>query len=238
MAGEQLADSNGVLHGFVSFGGDGAQDGYLAKPNDGQTHPGVVLIQEWWGIEDHIKEMAGRLAANGYVVLAPDLYHGKVVNEPNEAGKAMMALNMGAAVQEIGASVEYLKRQPDVRSNKIGVVGFCMGGHLAWKTAETLDGAIAAVAAFYGGGYRPSADDMAKVTAPVLVVWGGKDQSIPPEDRERISNLLQQQNKTHKALLYPQAGHAFMNDKHGDLEPQAAQQAWNELLAWFQQHLG
>lgn len=239
MAGEQLEENNGVSRGSVSFGGNGGSvDGYLAKPSDGQKHPGVVLIQEWWGIEDHIKELAERLAREGYVVLAPDLYHGKVTDEPDEAGKAMMALNMDAAVQEIGKGIDYLKGRDDVRTDKIGVVGFCMGGLLAWMTAERQAGAVQAVASFYGAGYQPRPEDIAQVSAPALVVWGGKDGSIPPEAREHIATLLQQQNKTHKTLLYPNAGHAFMNDKHGDLEPQSAQQAWGELLAWFRQYLG
>ncbi|HKV83356.1 MAG TPA: dienelactone hydrolase family protein [Ktedonobacterales bacterium] len=239
MAGEHLETQDGVTRGFVSFGSNGGTvDGYLVKPEDGQAHPGVVMIQEWWGVEDHIKELAERLARQGYTVLAPDLYHGKVVDEPDEAGKAMMALNKGAAVQEIGKAVAYLKTRGDARADKIGVVGFCMGGMLAWKAAETQGGAIAAVAAFYGAGYHPGAEEMAKVTAPALVVWGGQDGSIPPADREHIASLLQQQGKTHKTLLYPNAGHAFMNDKHGDLEPESAQQAWGELVAWFKQYLG
>jgi carboxymethylenebutenolidase len=239
MAGEHLETQDGVSRGFVSFGGDGnTVDGYLVKPSDGQAHPGVVMIQEWWGVEDHIKELAERFARQGYTVLAPDLYHGKVVHEPDEAGKAMMALNKEAAVQEIGKGVAYLKTRSDVRAEKIGVVGFCMGGLLAWKAAEMQDGAIAAVAAFYGAGYRPTAEDIAKVTAPALVVWGGKDGSVPPADREHVTSLLRQQGKTHKTLLYPKAGHAFMNDKHGALEPESAQQAWGELVAWFKQYLG
>lgn len=238
MAGEHLEDKNGISRGFVSFSDGGAAvDGYLATPHDGKTHPGVLLIQEWWGIEAHIKELVERMAAYGYVVLAPDLYHGKVAQEPNTAEKEMMALNKEAAVQEVGKGIDYLKGRDDVVAAKIGVVGFCMGGLLAWKVAETQDGAIAAVAPFYGASYHPTAEDMAKVTAPALVVWGEKDGSVSPADREHISSLLQQQGKTHKTLLYP-AGHAFMNDKHGAHEPNSAQQAWNELLAWFKQYLG
>lgn len=237
MAGEHLEEKNSISRGFVSFGDGNAVDGYLAKPNDGKTHPGVLLIQEWWGIETHIKELAERMATYGYIVLAPDLYHGKVVQEPDEAGKAMMALNQQAAIQEIGKGIDYLKGRDDTQADKIGVVGFCMGGLLAWKAAEMQDGAIAAVAPFYGASYQPTTEDIAKVTAPVLVVWGEQDGSIPSEDRERITELLQQQGKTHKTLLYP-AGHAFMNDKHGAFEPASAQQAWNELMAWFKQYLG
>jgi carboxymethylenebutenolidase len=242
MAQDNLQERNGVRSGFVTYGTNGGTvDGYLARPADSAAHPGVILIQEWWGIEPHIKELAERLARQGYVVLAPDLYHGTVVQEPNEAMKQMMALNRDAAVKEISKGIAYLQSQGDIQPNKVGVVGFCMGGLLAWKVAEQENSEIAVVAPFYGGYYQPTAEEIRKVTAPVLVVWGEHDESIPPQARQQIVGLLQQEGKTYKALTYP-AGHAFMNDKHGAQDAQAAQQAaqqaWNELLAWFKQYLG
>lgn len=237
MAGE-LQEKNGISAGFVSYASNGATlDGYLARPSDGQAHLGVVLIQEWWGIEPHIKELTERLARAGYVVLAPDLYHGKVVAEPNEAAKAAMALDMGRAVAEIGKGVDYLRGRDDVQPKQVGVVGFCMGGQLAWKVAEAEGNKLAAVAPFYGAGYQPSAGDIRKVTAPALVIWGEQDGSVSAAQRQRITALLDQQGKTYKALLYP-AGHAFMNDQHDAYDPASAQQAWSELLAWLKQHLG
>lgn len=239
MAGDNLTTSGDVAAGTVSFRSDGSTvDGYLARPNDGAAHPGVILIQEWWGIDSHIKELSRRLAHDGgYVVLAPDLYHGRVVAEPDEAQKAMMALNKDNAVAEIRAGIDYLQARDDVAPKKLGLVGFCMGGFLAWKTAEAENGEIAALAPFYGGGYRPSADDLRKITAPVLAQYGSHDDSIPAEHRQHIANLLKQENKTHKVLVYD-AGHAFMNPEHGAGVPEAAEQSWAELLAWFKQYLG
>lgn len=211
--------------------------GFLAEPSDGLPHPGVVLIQEWWGLEPHITELAERLATAGYIVMAPDLYHGQVATEPDEAAKALMALNQQQAVAEIGQAVAYLIGRSDVRPKKVGVVGFCMGGLLAWRAAEAENGRIAAAAPFYAGYYQPTAADIAKVTAPVLVVWGETDRGIPAAQREHVVNLLKQEGKTFKALVYP-AGHAFMNDHHATYNPTAAAEAWSELLAWFKQYLG
>lgn len=222
----------------VTYGTNGGTvDGYLAEPTGGQAHPGVILIQEWWGIEPHIKEMAERIASQGYIVLAPDLYHGQVAQEPNEAMKHMMALNFEAAVNEIRKGIDHLQGIDQVQPKKVGVVGFCMGGMLTWKVAEQGNGELAAIAPFYAGYYTPSADDIKKVTAPVMAVWGEQDESIPVEQRNTIMQLLQQEGRTYKALIYP-AGHAFMNNTHDSHDEPSARAAWGELLAWFKQYLG
>jgi carboxymethylenebutenolidase len=238
MAQEHLASNNGILSGFVSYSGGevGSIDGYIALPNDRKAHPGVILIQEWWGIEPHIQELTQRLAREGYVVLAPDLFHGKVATEPDEAMKATMALNRDAAVAEVRSGIDYLQRREDVLPKQVGVVGFCMGGLLVWRIAELENGELAAIAPFYAAHYHPSAEDIARVSAPALVVWGQQDASISAQDRQHITQLLQQQGKTHQALVYP-AGHAFMNDRHGDYNQPSAEQAWSALLAWFKQYL-
>ncbi len=233
-----MTEHENLLAGFVSYMGDGDDsDGYLASPNDGASHPGVVLIQEWWGIEPHIKELSERLARSGYIVLAPDLYHGSVVAEPDEAMKAAMSLNQDAAVEEIRQSIDYLQSRDDVSPKKVGVVGFCMGGLLAWRVAELDNSEIAVVAPFYAGGFHPTSDETNKVTAPTLVVWGEQDASITPEDREHITSLLQRQGKTYAIRTYP-AGHAFMNDRHDSYDASAAAQAWSELLSWLKRYLG
>jgi carboxymethylenebutenolidase len=234
---EPLADKGVVRAGFVRYA-DGAHpvDGYLARPSDDRSHPGVVLIQEWWGIEPHIKQLAEKLAASGYVVLAPDLYHGKVATKPDDAMKAMMALNFSQAVAEIDRGLDYLRARPDVSSKKIGVTGFCMGGLLSWKTAEAHSDKLAAIAPFYGGKYHPTADDIRKIHVPVLTVWGSRDGSIPASERDHIVGLLRAAGKAYEARVYD-APHGFMNDTHGNHAPEAAEEAWGELLAWFGKYL-
>jgi carboxymethylenebutenolidase len=242
MSSESSTERKDVTAGLVRYpargvGGLTELDGFLARPDDGKPHPGVIVIQEWWGLEPHIKSIAERLAAAGYVALAPDLYHGKVATEPDEASKQMMALNLDLAVDEIQQAIDYLQSRDDVQPKKVGVVGFCMGGRLTWRVAERENGELAAIAPFYAGYYQPTPSDIQKVTAPALVVWGTRDQSIPASQRDHIEKLLRDEGKTYRALLYD-AGHAFMNDTHPTYHASAASQAWSELLGWLKRYLG
>ena len=242
MSGDRLTEKDGALVGLVQYPAHGAAgrqplEGYLARPDDGGPHPGVIVIQEWWGLEPHVKSLAERLANAGYVALAPDLYHGKVATEPNDAMKSMMALNLDRAVDEIQQAIDYLQSRDDVQPKKVGVVGFCMGGRLTWRVAERENGELAAIAPFYAGGYQPTAEDIRRVTAPALVVWGERDQGIPASQREHVEKLLRQEGKTYRVLLY-NAGHAFMNDTHPTYDQAAANQAWSELLDWLKRYLG
>lgn len=230
---QALTSKHGVQAGFIHEGG---VDGYLARPDDQQPYPGVLLIQEWWGIEPHIQDLTERLAREGYVVLAPDLYHGRVAKEPGEAEKEMMALDKDRAVTEIAAALDHLKAREDVAPKRLGVVGFCMGGLLTWKVAERKHGDIAAIAPFYAGFYEPTVEDIRKMGAPVLAVWGTRDASIPASQRERIVALLEQEGKPHEVVLCD-AGHAFMNDQHPTHDAACARQAWEALKGWFAKHL-
>jgi len=238
---ENLQEKDGLLVGMIDEAGTGGStaqvSGYLARPQDGQAYPGVLLIQEWWGIDGHVKDLTERMAREGYVVLAPDLYHGRVVHEPDEAQKEMMALDMPRAVSEIGSALDYLlQSRDDVEPKRVGVVGFCMGGTLTWRTAEAQDGKVAAIAPFYAVGYRPTPEDIRKVTAPALILWGTKDDSTPADGRAHIVDLLRTEGKTFEYREYD-AGHAFMNPEHGALVPDAAKEAWDELTAWFRRYV-
>lgn len=242
MKDDNLTDVNGARAGLVQYpahevAGRQSLEGYLARPDDGKPHPGVIVIQEWWGLEPHVKSLVGRLAHAGYVALAPDLYHGKVATEPNDAMKAMMALNLDRAVDEIQQAIDYLQSRDDVQPKKVGVIGFCMGGRLTWRVAERENGELAAIAPFYAGGYQPTAEDIRKVTAPALVVWGNQDQGIPASQREHVETLLRQEGKTYRVLVY-HAGHAFLNDTHPTYDQAAATQAWSELMDWLKRYLG
>src|SRR5579864_1436402 len=150
--------------------------GFLVRPDLDAPARGVVVIQEWWGLNDHIKDVTRRFAKAGYIALAPDLYHGKVVHEPNDAQKEAMALDRPRAIKEIVGAVAYLASQPYVNPKKIGVIGFCMGGGLALHSAAH-SASVGAVAAFYGGG-SPDASALANNHAAILNIVGDQDPHV------------------------------------------------------------
>src|SRR5438067_6338211 len=209
----------------LKVNGDGAY-AYVAQPDDKAKHPGVVLIQEWWGIEPHIRDLAHRLAAKGFVVAVPDLFHGKVVTEPDEAQKMVMMIagNIDKAAREIIGALETVKAMPNVEPKKLGLIGFCVGGLLAYVVASRYPD-LGAVVAFYGGGYDPTPEDVAKVNAPVLAIYGSHDASIPMDQVEKISRMYKEAGKDYTLKVY-NAGHAFMNPSHGMGNEQAAADAW------------
>ncbi|MEZ4868539.1 MAG: dienelactone hydrolase family protein [Caldilineaceae bacterium] len=210
--------------------------GYLARPEGDGAHPAVVVIQEWWGLNDHIKDVARRFAEQGYAALAPDLYHGVVATEPDEARKLVMALDMPNAVQEIQQAISYLLDQDFVSGDKVGIVGFCMGGGLVLQTALASDNLAAAVA-FYGSPLSP--EQAAQVKAPVLGLYGGADQGIPADAVNAMAQAMQDAGIESDFHIYDGAQHAFFNDtRESSYDPTAAADAWQRTLAWFSEHLG
>lgn len=220
----------------LKVNGDGAY-AYVAQPDDDAQHPGVVLIQEWWGIEAHVQELAQKLAAEGFVVAVPDLYHGKIATEPNDAMKMVMLLreNIDRASQEIIGALETLKAMPNVEPKKLGLMGFCVGGFLTITVAARY-GDLGAVVPFYPGGYDPTPEEVAKVNAPVLAVFGRKDQSIPMSRVEKIERLYKESGKDITVKVYD-AGHAFLNPDHGDHHEASAADAWPRAVQFLRAHL-
>jgi carboxymethylenebutenolidase len=210
---------------------------FVAQPDDDAKHPGLVLIQEWWGIEPHIRDLAQRFAAEGFVVAVPDLYHGKVVTEPNEAQKMIMMLtqNMDRATKEIIGALETVKAMPNVEPKKLGLIGFCVGGLLTYVVASRYAD-LGAVVAFYGAGYDPTPEDVAKVNAPVLAIYGSHDNSIPMTQIEKVSRMYKEAGKDYTLKVY-NAGHAFMNPSHGMGNEQAAADAWKLAVNFLKEHL-
>ena len=212
----------GEMITFKSNGGTCA--GYLA----GSSGPGVLVIQEYWGLNDHIKDVTDRVAAAGFIALAPDLYHGKVATNDEEAGKIMGALDFGRAVGEIGAAMQWLKTQP--RSNgKVAVVGFCWGGTIAWLSACEVSGLAAAVG-YYGGGISKALDKQPKV--PVLLQFGEKDTGIPLDSVKAISAAHPEVE-----INTYDAGHGFNCDARAAFDETAAALAMQRTLAFLAQHL-
>lgn len=214
---------------------DGNTGGYLAEPEKG-SGPGVVVIQEWWGLVDHIKDVCDRFAAEGFVALAPDLYHGKTTKSPDEAGKLMMALRIDEAERDLSAAVEYLSTLDSTTSQKVGVVGFCMGGALSLYTA-TKNPNIGACVVFYGG-HPKVKPDLPNLQAPVLGLYAEKDRSVTPAAVHELERQLKSLGKQIEVQIYPGADHAFFNDTRPEVyNAEAAADAWQRTVAFLREHL-
>ena len=214
---------------------DGNTGGYLSEPEKG-SGPGVVVIQEWWGLVDHIKDVCDRFAAEGFVALAPDLYHGKTTKSPDEAGKLMMALRIDEAEKDLSAAVEYLSTLDSTTSEKIGVVGFCMGGALSLYTA-TKNPNIGACVVFYGG--HPNVKpDLPNLHAPVLGLYAGKDGFVTPDSVHELERQLKSLGKQIEVKIYPGADHAFFNDTRPEVyNAEAAADAWGRTVEFLRRNL-
>jgi len=213
----------------------GTTSGYLSVPEQG-SGPGVVVIQEWWGLVDHIKDLCDRFAGEGFVALAPDLYHGKTTKSPDEAGKLMMALRIDEAERDLSAAAQYLGKHDSTSSEKIGVVGFCMGGALALYTA-TKNSKIGACVVFYGG--HPNVKpDLPNLHAPVLGLYGENDRSVTPAVVRDLEQRLKTLGKQIEVKIYPGADHAFFNDTRPQVyNAEAAADAWQRTVDFLRKNL-
>ncbi|MGW8252046.1 MAG: dienelactone hydrolase family protein [Anaerolineales bacterium] len=228
-----MTTANGKMVDFPS--NEHTTPGYLAVPEGAGRYPGLVVIQEWWGLVPHIKDVAKRFAGEGFVALAPDLYHGQAASEPDEARKLSMELDRERAVAEILAALAYLQSLDKVAPKKIGVVGFCMGGSLTVATAAASQEVGAAVV-FYG--MPRDLDIVDTIQAPLLGLYGEQDHGIPVDLVRSFESKLQEVGVDHEVQIYPNAGHAFFNDTRPHIyQPQAAQDAWQRTLDWFTRHL-
>jgi len=209
--------------------------GYLAKPQDAGPHPGVIVIQEWWGLDDHIKDVAERFAREGFVALAPDLYHGSFATEPDEARKLAMNMNREQAVKDLLGAVQHLQGMDEVQPKKFGCIGFCMGGSLTLALAAASPD-IAAAAPFYAG-MQPPADQLARINAEMFCAFGADDTGIPIENVRKFEGALASTNRTAVVKVYDGAPHSFFNDTRPSYRAEAADDAWNNALALFRRTL-
>jgi carboxymethylenebutenolidase len=221
----------GTMVQFPTNGG--TTSGYLATPASGKG-PGVLVIQEWWGLVGHIKNVCDRFAAEGFTALAPDMFHGQTASEPDGAGKLFMALNIGQAEKDLRGATSYLAGQSSTA--KLGAVGFCMGGQLA-LFAATLNPKIGACVNFYG--IHPNVKpDYTKLTGPMLGLFAERDEHVTPQVAREVDAAIKKAGRTSEIHVYPGVGHAFFNDERPEAyDKAAAQDAWRRTLSFFRQHL-
>ena len=214
---------------------EGGTDAFVAWPAGKAAAPGVVVVQEWWGLNTQIREVARRLSREGYVAIVPDLYHGKVATDPEQAHVLMRGLEDATAYQDLENAAGWLRAEARVAKKKIGVMGFCMGGGLAQGLALRSP-EISAVVMFYGS---PVTDPkaLAPLRAPLQGHYGEQDDGIPVAKVEALRSGLKQAGKVGEVFLYAGAGHAFMNDTRPSYHPDAARLAWARTLAFFQKNL-
>lgn len=207
--------------------------GDLEEPKGSDRAPAVVVIQEWWGLNDHVRSLVHRLAQAGFVALAPDLYHGTVTKDPDQAGKLMAALDWPRALDEIDGAASYLEAHP--RSNgKVGIIGFCMGGALTFAAAAHTPTFSAAVP-FYG---VPKQADWSKLKAPVLAHFSKTDQWATPQAAKDIKKAIESHGGSMRLEIYD-AEHAFMNDTRPEVyAPKEAALAWERTIEFLKEHLG
>ncbi|HWP84551.1 MAG TPA: dienelactone hydrolase family protein [Terriglobia bacterium] len=209
--------------------GVGRVAGYESRPGGEGSYPGVIVVQEWWGLNDHIRSICDRLAQEGFVAVAPDLYEGKVTTDPNQASAWMAALDKEKAIQILLGAIKFLQEKEPLYAEHIGVIGFCMGGSLALLLACRTS-AIKVAVPFYGDHPDPI-DQVKNIRCPVLFFAGGKDRWINAAKVEKLKQAFQKYGVQGEVRVYPDADHAFFNDTRRDVyHPAAAQDAWTRAI--------
>jgi carboxymethylenebutenolidase len=222
----------------VTFASNGGQaHGYLATPASG-SGPGVVVIQEWWGLDDHIADIVDRFAAEGFVALAPDLFGGKVAHDTDEAGKLMSELPVDQAARDLGGAVDYLLASDSVTSSKVGAVGFCMGGGFVLQLAAQQGDKIGAAVPFYGVGAGVP-QQYNGITAPIQGHYAEEDAFYPVDQARQQEAQIRDESQGDVEFFYYPAGHAFHNDKDklGTYQAEAAKQAWQRTVEFLKANL-
>jgi carboxymethylenebutenolidase len=225
-------------------------EGYLTQPEGDGRHPAVIVIQEIWGVNSHIQSVTDRLPSQGYVGLAPAMFHREgpmtigLHEEMQTAFGRMRNCTDAGILADVRAAVELLKSQPFVQPDRIGIVGFCFGGRVTYLSACNIPD-IKAASCFYGGailnplgGDGPSPlEQTANMTAPILGLFGEEDQNPTPEHVSQIQAELERHGKAHEFHMYPGCGHGFHCDARGSYRAEAAQDAWGKAIAWFDKYL-
>ena len=222
----------------VEFQANGSTaPGYLAVPESGKG-PGVVVLQEWWGVDDSVRRYCDRFAAEGFLALAPDLYRGETTEQPDEAQQKMMAMSMDQAEKDMRGAVDYLSEHEAYDGSGIGSVGFCLGGGLSVWAATANDKVDAVVTYYYVMPHGKP--DFSKVGAPVLGHFGTSDDFVPVDDAKALEKELNDAGADATFEFYEGAGHAFANDhdRLGTYDEGKANEAWRKTVDFLRRHLG
>jgi carboxymethylenebutenolidase len=225
-----------MAHEMVEFKSNGGTArGYLSIPESGKG-VGVIVLQEWWGLVPHIKDVCDRFAAEGFVALAPDLYHGASTTSPDEAGKLMMALDIAQTEKDLRGAIQFLLTHESVTSKTVGTVGFCMGGVLSLYAASKNQ-QVGACVIFYG--IHPKVEPpLENLRAPVLGLYAENDEFVPPASVRELEGKLKALGKQVEIHIYEGTDHAFFNDTRPEVyNAEAAADAWQRTLALFREHI-
>lgn len=220
----------------IEFASNGeSARGYLALPARG-SGPGVLVLQEWWGLVDHIRDVCDRLARAGFVALAPDLYRGESASDPDAAGRLMMDLEIPRAARDLDAAVTALLNETGTVGGSVGVVGFCMGGQLA-LLAATQNRRIGAAVDCYG--IHPNVElEFESLAAPVLGIFAERDSFVPPDAARKLEAALRAAGKRVDFTIFPGVDHAFLNDTRADVyDAPAAERAWGLIVSFLRAEL-
>jgi len=230
----------------------GVMGGYLARPKGAGPFPGVIVYMEIFGVNAHIRDVTERVAREGYVALAPDVFHRSAPGIElgyDEAGmgqgiKLLMQVRADEAISDARDAVAFLRERPEVRGGKLGAMGFCMGGHITYLTACETD--VAAAASFYGGGIAapqgpggapPTLSRTPGIRGRILCLFGGRDAMIPAAQVDAIRASLASAGTRHEVVVYPEADHGFFCNERDSYRPEAAKDSWEKLKAFFAKHL-
>jgi carboxymethylenebutenolidase len=224
---------------FASNGNDAS--GYLARPSGG-SGPGVIVIQEWWGVDESLRQQADRLASGGFTALAPDLYHGEVAghDEMDKASQLMQSLPPDRAARDMSGAVDFLADHDATTGKGIGVVGFCMGGMLTWILAASRPDKVKAAVAFYGYPQGEMEPDWSNLDASVQGHMAENDDFFGPEGAKALESKLRGMDKDVSITVHPGTGHAFMGPHNalGTLDEDLAERLWPQVMSFLHDTLG
>jgi carboxymethylenebutenolidase len=236
---------------MVTLAGD--LKGYYVRPGsvasgNPVTYAAVVVIMEAFGLNAYVKSVCDRLASAGYAALAPDFYYGETfeyTNVPDAVAK-LKTLNDDTVMAEFGKGLEFLSGRTEVKPNVVGTIGFCMGGRFVYLASAVHADKLKAGVSFYGNGIAANPDPLGRkslldlapaIKPPIMLMYGANDQSIAPDEHERIALALSTNKKRYAMNLFPDAGHGFFSDRRDSYNPAAADEAWAMTLAFFERHL-